>query len=277
MKISVHPAIRRLVATLAAVLALYACGARQSVASRSAAAFREAQAKGIPIDKGGHGGHENAPESSDTKGTNLAGSEPGGMTGMNMSGSKSGSMTGMNMSGSKSGSMAGMNMSGSKSGGMAGMDMSGSKSGGMAGMNMSGSKSGGMAGMNMSGSDMSAIVPQPEALQARPGETADTLRADPLDAPASTSLAAAARPAENGEMMMPMGHYVQHDVGGQPSAGDHQTTGEMPGMDMSRKESPKPVHAEAVTYVCASHPEIVRTEPGKCPLDGTPLVRKVKQ
>jgi uncharacterized protein involved in copper resistance len=41
----------------AALIALTACGGKQSMASKSAAAFQEAQKKGIPVSAGEHGGH----------------------------------------------------------------------------------------------------------------------------------------------------------------------------------------------------------------------------
>jgi len=162
-----------------------------------------------------------------------------------------------------------------------------------------------MKGMDMAGMEMSPVVPQPKALQARPGETAATLQADPLDAPASSSIASA---RQSGDMNMSMGSdegmsmsmssYVQHDVGRDTSSSDqmkgmdHDMPGmkmeEMPGMKMDKSSShqmPGMKHEPAVRgpktsaamYVCASHPEIVRDQPGKCPIDGTPLVKKEKK
>jgi len=198
-------------------------------------------------------------------------------------------------------------------------------------MDMSGLKHGDMKGMDMSGMEMSPVVPQPKALQAKPGETAATLQADPLDAPASSSIASA---RQSGDMNMSMGSdegmsmsmnsYVQHDVGRDTSSSDpmkgmnhdmpgmkmdksagHDMPGmkmeEMPGMKMDKSSShqmpgmkmdkssshqmPGMKHEPAVRgpktsagmYVCASHPEIVRDQPGKCPIDGTPLVKKEKK
>ena len=64
---------------------LVACGDRQSMAAKSEQAFEDAQKKGLPIDKGGHGGHEN----------------------MDMSGSKQGDMKGVDMSGMEMSPIAG--------------------------------------------------------------------------------------------------------------------------------------------------------------------------
>jgi hypothetical protein len=313
--------------TFTAVIAtvLFAsCGGDQTMATKSEKAFEEAQRKGIPIAKGGHGGHTNsggeamsgmagsdtaAPDSAGSpggmkgmdmsasksggmkgmdmsgsktgamKGMGVSGSKSGGMKGMDMSGSKTGAMKGMDMSGSKSGAMKGMDMSGSKTGAMKGMDMSGSKSGAMKGMDMSGAKTGGgMKGMDMSGWKMSPVVPQPTALQARSGDPAATLNSDPLDAPAPSALASAQRSADMNGMAMSMGSYVQHDAGGATSSSP-PVKGMEPGMP-GMKHDASPSHAQSspktshAVYVCASHPEIVRDRPGKCPIDGTALVKE---
>ena len=176
--------------TIAAMLFLSAlvaaCGGKQSVASKSAAAFREAQQKGLPISGDAHGGHSasGAEDSASTTGgtdhSTMTGMDQSAMTGMdhsNMPGMKSRGQSGMagmdhsSMPGMKSGAQPGMagmdhsNMPAMKSGaqpGMAGMDhsnMPGMKSGaqsGMAGMdhsNIPGMKSGaqpGMVGMDQS-------------------------------------------------------------------------------------------------------------------------------
>ncbi|HXI11114.1 MAG TPA: heavy metal-binding domain-containing protein [Thermoanaerobaculia bacterium] len=164
MKHFIHFTAR--VSTLAITLSLFvaACGGKQTVASKSAEAFREAQQKGTPVGGDGHGGHSAGEGATESAGgpVTMAGMDH---SKMDMSGQKS--MAGMdhskmNMGGQKS--MAGvdhskMNMGGQKS--MAGMDhskmdMSGKKS--MAGMDhskmdMGGQKS--MAGMHHSKMDMS--------------------------------------------------------------------------------------------------------------------------
>ncbi|MEO6260434.1 MAG: heavy metal-binding domain-containing protein, partial [Thermoanaerobaculia bacterium] len=209
---------------------------------------------------------------------------------------KHGDMKGMDMSGMKHGDMKGMDMSGMKHGDMKGMDMSNMKHGDMKGMDMSGMKHGDMKGM--AGMDMSPVVPQPKALQAKAGETASTLRSDPLDAPATSSVTAAQQSsamnqemASGSGMSMSMGTYVQRDVG-RPSSGASPMKGmdhNMPGMKMggggathdmsgmnhgTGASAPK---ASTPTYVCSAHPQVVRDRPGTCPIDGTPLVKKEKQ
>ena len=235
---------------------LVACGDRHTMAVKSQRAFEEAEKKGIPIGKNAHGGH-----------------------------------TGMG-----SEEMKGMGRSAEAEPGRAGSPA------GMKGMDMSGAKSGGMKGMDMSGTKMSPVIPQPAALEGRAGETAATLRADPVDTPAPSSVTSAQHSVEtSGEMTMAMGSYVQHDVG-RATSSSQQMNGMEPGMaGMSgrstirggpaeqmpamKHDTPMPSRGgtgagpkkSAVTYVCSSHPEIVRDRPGKCPIDGTSLVKKEKQ
>ena len=314
--------------TLAATL-LVACGDRHTMAMKSQKAFEEAQKNGTPIARGGHGGHTamssdemsrmpgsgaaatssapNGMEGMDhstmsamkpdaMKGMDMSGMKHGEMKGMDMSGMKHGDMKGTGMSGMKHGDMKGMDMSGMKHGDMKGMDMSGMKHGDMKGMDMSGMKHGDMKGMDMSGMAMTPVVPQPKALQAKPGETAATLLSDPLDRPAASSVSSAQQSAEmnqamgsGGGMTMAMGSYVQRDVG-QPSSSPEKLKGMAPGMPVMKHESPPQTPSQtpsqtqgatgsvpkksAAVYVCASHPEIVRDQPGKCPIDGRTLVKK---
>ena len=311
--------------TLAATL-LVACGDHHTMAMKSQKAFEEAQKNGTPIAQGGHGGHTamSSDEMSRMPGSGAAttssapngmegmdhstrsGMKPDAMNGMDMSGMKHGDMKGMDMSGMKHGDMKGMDMSGMKHGDMKGMDMSGMKHGDMKGMDMSAMKHGDMKGMAMSGMAMTPVVPQPKALQAKPGETAATLLSDPLDRPAASSVSTAQQSAEmngamvsGGGMTMAMGSYVQRDVG-RPSSSPEPMKGMapgMPGMNMDgagaadpmpgmkhepASQTPSQTHGatgsapkkSAPIYVCASHPEIVRDRPGKCPVDGAPLVKK---
>ena len=154
----------RLLAVVSLMSAIVAgCGGgRQSVASKSAEAYREAIAKGIPVKAGGHGGHTNEAAEENS---GMAGMDHGSMPGMEhgtaaaaghdmskMPGMEHGSMAGMDHSKMQSGSMAGMDHSTMQSGSMAGMDHSKMQSGSMAGMDHSKMQSGSMAGMgNMAG------------------------------------------------------------------------------------------------------------------------------
>jgi hypothetical protein len=150
---------------LLAAIGVVACGGKQTMASKSAAAYDEARKKGIPIEAGEHGGHTAEPEGAATTSAETApmpGMDHSAMAGMDHS-----KMPGMQhgASGSAGHEMAGMDHSkmpgmkrdtaGSGAHDMASMDQSA-----MAGMDHSkmpgmqhGSAAGGthdMAGMNHS-------------------------------------------------------------------------------------------------------------------------------
>ena len=157
-------------ATFLAVLALLACGGRQTTASKSAAAYDEAMKKGVPIAGGEHGGHTNdtadgatatATTADQNKGTSQmpgmdhssAGMDHSTMPGMPHAAAAAGSeMAGMDhasMSGASHSTMPGMQHTDPAAGthGMAAMDHSK-----MPGMNHGGSVPGAhdMAGMDHS-------------------------------------------------------------------------------------------------------------------------------
>lgn len=135
-----------------------ACGGKESVASKSAAAYAEAKAKGVPAG-GEHGGHSAGEQSTSTE-VDPSKMSPGDMAGMDHSTMKPGDMAGMDHSNTKSGDKSGMDHSSMKSGDMAGMDHSRMKSGDMAGMDHSNMKSGGIARMdhsNMKAGDMAGM------------------------------------------------------------------------------------------------------------------------
>jgi hypothetical protein len=185
------------------VIALVALlgGGRESVASRSAAAFDEAQRKGIPVGEAAHGGHGAA--------------SPGGEPSDHTAAEKPAAAAGH----------AGMEMQGQGKTGMAGH----------AGMEMPAQGKTGMAGHGVAGS----APPEPlaKAAVARPGQPAATLEPDPLDAPAATSQRDAKRSAEmaaqmgSGGMTHDMGSYSQLDAGresvekAQPAMPDYQGMG----------------------------------------------------
>jgi len=152
-------------AALLAAIAVIACGGKQTMASKSAAAYDDAKKKGIPIASGEHGGHSaeasaEPPASSAPTGTDHAtmpAMDHGAMAGMDQS-----KMTGMDqsaMAGMDHSKMAGMTPGSPAAGShdMAGMDHSS-----MAGMDhskMPGMQHGssGAAAHNMAGMDHSAM------------------------------------------------------------------------------------------------------------------------
>ena len=156
--------IRRFAAgsSIAVALLLFvtACGGKDTVASKSAAAFRDAQKKGIPVGGEAHGGHTAGGDhgaATDSSGDHAT------MTGMDHSTmtASTGSMAGMdhnNMPGMQSGQpMAGMDHSKMNPGqSMAGMDHSKMQPGqSMAGMDHSKMQ----PGQSMAGMDHSKMQP----------------------------------------------------------------------------------------------------------------------
>ncbi len=197
--VSRHPVRFTAFASLSLLLAV-GCGGKQSVASKSAAAYQEALKKGVPIGEGSHGGH--------------VASEKGGMAGMDHSKMKQGGgmdgMAGMDHSKMKQGSgMSGMS-------GMEGMDHSKMKQGGsMAGMDHSKMQ----GGMTMGDPATAAIVADKSASPTA-GKPAAILSPDPLDAPAATAVEDAQRSKQMNEAMASgdgmttsHGNYVQKDAG----------------------------------------------------------------
>lgn len=207
---------------LMVLIGLSGCNREPSVASKSAAAFREAQKRGDALGGGAHAHGAMTPsgehEMADTapEGGTAAGHSGMPMEAMDHSGQAQG---GMDHSRMTQGSMdhSGMTMKGmdhSKAG-KGGMDHSGMAQGGMdhSGMTMKGmdhSKTG-QEGIDHSGVAMGGMDPaEPAPVAASPGQPAATLRPDALDAPAATSVADAQRSAEMAEEMGGMGGMGSH-------------------------------------------------------------------
>ncbi|HBL26604.1 MAG TPA: hypothetical protein DD490_07205 [Acidobacteria bacterium] len=300
---------RLIIGSLLVTLAsLTGCGGEQSVASKSAAAFREKQKKGETFAGDGHGamtpggGHE-MPEAA-------PGASDGGHARM-----AEGEMASMDHAG-----MAEMAQGGKQ--GMAGMDHSrmaeegkGSKPAavqeGMAGMGHSAGGSG-SAGHEMGGdmpADTAVAAPEPVS----PGQPAETLRPDALDSPVATSVVDAQRSAEMAEGMAGLtggghgthgaGTYRQLDAGRGPGAAEGSEGVPMHGETLpQRQHSPFPPPAApperqegeqshepagderasgttentAAVYVCPMHPGVTRKTSGKCPKCGMTLVERRK-
>jgi hypothetical protein len=218
-----------LLATVLASALVAGCGGKQSVASKSAEAYREAVARGIPVGTGEHGGHANdhAAASSGMAGmahaampgmehmttsggahdmSKMPGMQHGSTAGMaSMPGMQHGSMSSMDQSKMQHGSMAGMNnMPGMAHGSMAGMDHSTTQHGSMAGMNnMPGMQHGSMAGMgNMAGMHHGAGTTTTPVVLGAPTSSSGiaklnpsaTLQEDQFDRPAPVAQPEAAKP-----------------------------------------------------------------------------------
>ncbi|MCM2314816.1 MAG: hypothetical protein NDJ92_06665 [Thermoanaerobaculia bacterium] len=237
-------------AVAAATFLLTACGGEQSMASKSAAAFREAQAKETSVAEPSHGGHAATPRESATTSTDHTG----------MSAIEQAATPDMDHS-----MMAGM--------GHDRDDTQHEKAPhGQHGRKTPGDSSptpmehGSMQHGMQHGETTSQRVGMAEVRQveAQPGQPASTLEPDSLDAPAPTSVGDAARSAEMAKMMASPGHamahgaYVHQDVGRGPVPMQHVL----------------PSHDEAPVFACPMHSDVKSSTPGTCPKCGMTLVKK---
>lgn len=210
--------------TLAVGLVLVAsCGGKQTVASKSAEAFREAQKKGIAVGGEAHGGHAAGEEHATMTGmdhSTMTGTDHSTMTGMDhskMAGMDHSTMPGMDhskMPGMDHSRMSGMDhtkMAGADHSKMTGMDHSQMQHGQqpMAGMDhsqmqsgqqpMTGMDHGSMPGMQHGAAAAVRPVKPPtsnaEILAVQP---ASTLQGDPFDAPAPAAVSEAAKASQGG-------------------------------------------------------------------------------
>lgn len=210
-------ALTVLATLLAAVLigaAIFGGGAKRTVASRSAAAFSEAQRKGEPVGEGEHGhgalspGAKPQPEHGGHAGSEMKKPEQaeqgsGDMTGHDMSG------RGMPTSSPSADAHAGHPMSPQGAPGSAARreGQRQEPAGGHVGMQHGGAPAAGTTRDPMAGAP---VVPQPapKAAEATPGQPALTLQPDPLDQPPYTSIEEAKRAAEMAQEMTG-GHGMQ--------------------------------------------------------------------
>ncbi|HEY4640489.1 MAG TPA: hypothetical protein VII75_04030 [Thermoanaerobaculia bacterium] len=233
-------------AALLGAIGAVACGGKQTMASKSAAAYDEAKKKGIPIEAGEHGGHAAEPAGAATTSTETAampGMDHGAMPGMDhssMAGMDHSKMPGMQHGASGSGahdmpgmshsSMAGMDhskMPGMKHGaaGSSAHDMTGMDHSPMAGMDhskMPGMQHGGtmaaMPGMQR-GTQVAApiTIPPPTSSSAiAQTQPAATLRPDQFDAPAPTAIGEAAKAASG------VNHSMDNKTPNSPASPQHE-------------------------------------------------------
>lgn len=185
------------VALLAAIIAT-GCGGKQTMASKSAAAFDEAKRKGIPIAAGEHGGHSTGQPAAatDTTHAEMPGMDHGAMPGMDhsqMTTTDHAPMSGMDhsaMAGLDHSKMPGMQHSAA---GAAAHDMPGMDHSAMAGMDHS--KTAGMRHGAATAARLIIAAPTTNAAMAQT-QPAATLKADDFDAPAPTAIDEAKKAAQ---------------------------------------------------------------------------------
>ncbi|MHB0968538.1 MAG: heavy metal-binding domain-containing protein [Thermoanaerobaculia bacterium] len=257
---------RRALATLALVAAfvIAACGGRDSVASRSAAAYDDAKKKGVAIggghEHGGHAASATAPHD-----------ESGQMSGMDHSKMQGGQMSGMDHSKMQGDQMSGMDHSNMQSGQTPGMDHS----------------------QMQHGTATRTTLPTPastaEVARLSP---AATLTTDAFDAPAAISVAEAAKAANNvpdGEIrhVVPGQDHenpptpqpaIRSGSGGQPGHAQHRqtpapTAGAAGHAGHGGAAAGAPATPQAQIYTCPMHPEVTSDKPGTCPRCGMALVK----
>lgn len=230
--------------TVALAVLLAACGGKETMASKSAAAYREAQAKGTPAAGGHeHGGHAVESPAAPSTMTDMSGMDHATMTGMDHA-----TTTGTDHS--KMSTTDHSKMTAADHSKMAGMDHSKAQSGNMAGMDHSGAMPGMHPGAAASPVAVVTAAPRSSAEMARV-EPGATLRPDAFDAPSPIAVAEAAKAVGGG------GH------GGHSMAPPSSATAEATG-------------SQAVIYTCPMHPEVTSAAPGKCPKCGMTLVKKEK-
>ena len=273
---------------LAAFVALAGCGGEQSVASRSAAAFLEAQKKGETFEDTGHshGGHAAADASAGAADhadhANHEAATPGHDHG------EAGASPDHSAMGHGSQAHAGH----------AGMDHGQSHQGHAEPGKAMGQSAGqdehsGHAGHSPAQGGMEPATAATASKAAAPGQPAGTLKPDALDAPAATSVADAQRSAEIAEEMSGAGSQGAHGGheghGGQGSPGGHGGHGSGTyvhvdaGREMAAQEESHAHHGHGMAeeasevYVCPMHPEVTSSTPGKCPKCGMDLVKRRKE
>jgi heavy metal-binding protein len=296
---------------LAAFVALAGCGGEQSVASRSAAAFREAQKKGETFEDTGHshGGHAAADASAGAADhadhANHEAATPGhDHGGAGASPDHSAMGQGSQAHAGHAGMDHGQSHQGHTEPGKAmGQDERSSHTG-HAAMSPQAppagaqAPSGGHEGHTghspaHEGMEPATAVAAPKA--AAPGQPAGTLKPDALDAPAATSVADAQRSAEIAEEMSGAGSQGarggHEGHGGQGSPGGHSGhgSGTYVHVDAGRETAAQeeshdhhghgmePGEESAEVYVCPMHPEVTSSTPGKCPKCGMDLVKEKKE
>lgn len=231
---------------LVVLAALIGCGKKESVASKSAAAFQEARKRGETFEGEGHshGGH-------------VAMAPGGGPSEPMQHEAATGEEHHAGHAAAGGGSPADHSAMGHGAGQHAGHGSPAGDRPAAAGHDH-GAMQPDAPGQSHAGHSASGGGTPSAPMAEIPTRPADILQPDPLDAPASTSVVDAQRSAEMNQAMSG-GHgadtYRHADAGREESA---------PG-------------EEAGIYVCPMHPEVTSNAPGTCPKCGMTLVERRKE
>lgn len=287
--------IDRSVVILAMSLFLAACGGEQSVASKSAEAFREVQQAGTPIGGNSHGGH-----SADTDGhggpTTDSAAGHAGVADMDHS-----TTTGMaHTTTAGPGHVAGMDHSKMNVGDRTEMHHHSlpeeKQNETMTGMNhtkmqheqkpMAAMDHSDMPGMHH-GSGEAALLTNDSSSDSQQLRPAIALTVDPFDAPAPISVSESLKengahgtrwitPGKDQENPPTPTQAIRDGQTDTPEAGtDHSGHGESAAATTSHETRPSAAKpGEATLYTCSMHPEVESDKPGKCPKCGMTLVKK---
>jgi hypothetical protein len=280
---------------LMALAVLLGCGGEESVASKSAAAFEEAQKKGETFGGEGHahgghgavtpgGGHAGMAPHDTAAGEEAAGDMPHpaehgggahaeaghGNASEPASADHSAMGHGQSAAPGSAAQHAGHGMAAPQAP-AAGSQPSGSGHAGHATMApQTSAPDAGHAGHSPSAGGMPLDTSAPS-----PGQPARTLSPGPLDAPAATSVLDAQRSAEMAGTEGHGGHggrtYRHVDAGRGPET--HE--GSEPQTPGAEHQHGPAEEADAV-YACPMHPEVTSSAPGTCPKCGMTLVKRRK-
>jgi hypothetical protein len=261
------------------LLTLIACGGHETVASKSAAAYREAAAKGTPIGHGEHGGHENSPAGTSSQST----AEPHAMHDGDATSTGAHVLTHDAMPGHD---MSHGTMDHSSTNYTDTMDHSVMNHAAMnhaAGASDDHASHAGTGRVHAAtGHDMSAAdhaaMNHGQAPHAAHASTTATSAGHDHSAmkPASGTIspATSATPAPNGKVGA--GGMLKPDAFDAPAVTSVDEASRAAGGHSTGHDSHDAGTAVETIYTCPMHPEVVSTQPGRCPKCGMTLVKKEK-
>jgi len=270
---------------VALALLLTACGGKESVASKSAAAYREAQAKGIAVGGGhDHGGHEAATATSGTADMDHAAHDrtAGGTAMDHAAHGKGGAADHAAMghgtpdhTAHRGTSEAHAQHAGMQHTAATGADPHAQHRQPAASTQMDHGQHGATPATGTETTDPHAqhqvggataaapiVVAAPRSnADMRDVQPSATLQPDAFDAPAPISVSEAAKATQGGGHE---GHQIQQAP--MPAA-DHNRHG-------AAAATPRTKPAAATLYTCPMHPEVTSDNPGTCPKCGMALVKR---